>query len=155
MLLGISETLRQYLAGTIPDITVKTGTVTDLQETPADKTLMLVLYGIEQVTDVRPAPARLAAETHEPVALKLHYLVASPAQDASDSQQNLSRVLDAFYNHPVFTEGDLHATISTRVGRLTIQLESTPVESMSNLWSAFGTAMQLSLYYEVNAQPPP
>jgi hypothetical protein len=39
MLLGISETLRQYLLGTIPDTTVKIGAVGDLQAAPAEKSL--------------------------------------------------------------------------------------------------------------------
>jgi hypothetical protein len=153
MLLGISQTLRQYLLAAIPDASVKIGTVADLQAGSVDETLVLVLYQIEEVGNVRAAPARLPTETTEPVALTLQYLITSPAQDAGDSQQSLSQVLEAFHNHPVFTESDLHSTISTRVSRLTIQLRSTPQEELRNLWTAFRTPMHLSLYYEVNAQP--
>jgi hypothetical protein len=155
VLSGISETLRQYLVGAIPGATVKLGTAVDLQAGSPDKTLLLVLYGMEQVGGVRTAPARLATGTQEPVALNLHYLITSFAPDAGDSQDSLSQVLEAFHNHPVFTQNELHATISTRIGRLTIQLRSTSLEDLGNLWTAFGTAMQLSLYYEVNAQPSP
>jgi hypothetical protein len=115
---------------------------------------MLVLDGIEQVGDVRPAPARLA-ETVEPVALRLHYLITAPARNARDSQQGLAQVLESFHSHPVFTADELAATISTRIGRLTIQPRSTPLKDLRNLWTAFGTAMQLSLNYEVNVLPAP
>jgi Pvc16 N-terminal domain len=153
MLLGISETLRQYLLGTIPNTTVRIGAVGDLQAAPAEKPLLLFLYAVEQVSDVRTAPARVHAETQEPFALKLHYLITSPVQSASDSQQSLSQVLDAFHNHPVFTGDELQATISTRIDRLTIQLAPIQLDDLRNLWTALGTAMQLSLYYEVNAHP--
>jgi Pvc16 N-terminal domain len=155
MLLGISETLRQYLVGEIPDTPVQIGRVTDLSAKSSEQALILVLYEIEDAGDFRTAPARLAPESQEPVALRLHYLVTSHAQDAGESQHCLSQVLEAFHNHPVFTEGELHATIADRVGRLTVQLRSGLLADLPNLWTAFGTAMQLSLYYEVNAQPPP
>jgi hypothetical protein len=154
MLLGISQTLRQYLLGAIPDISVRLGTVADLHAGSVDETLVLLLYQLEEVGNVRAAPARLPTETQEPVPLTLQYLITSPAPDAGESQHSLAQVLDAFHNHPVFTEGDLHTTISTRVSRLTIQLRSTPLEELRNLWTAFETPMRLSLYYEVNAQPP-
>jgi hypothetical protein len=154
MLLGVSETLRHYLVATIPDTNVKIGAVADLLETSPEKGLLLVLYEIEDLGHIRTAPARLAPETQEPVALKLQYLVTCHAQDARESQQRLSRVLEAFHNHPVFTEGELHSTIANRIGRLTIQLRSGPLADLRNLWTAFGAPMQLSLYYEVNAQPP-
>jgi hypothetical protein len=154
MLLGVSETLRQYLVGTIPDTSVEIGAVADLLETSHEKALVLVLYEIEDLGHIRTAPARLAPETQEPVALKLQYLVTCHAQDAGESQQSLSHVLEAFHNHPVFTEGELHSTIANRIGRLTIQLRSGPLADLRNLWTAFGAPMQLSLYYEVNAQPP-
>lgn len=155
MLLGISETLCHYLAGEIQDTTVRIGSVTDLSTTSSEKALILVLYELEDAGDLRTAPARLARETQEPVALRLQYLVTSHAQDARESQHCLSQVLEAFHNHPVFTEGELHATIADRVGRLTVQRRSGALADLRSLWTAFGTAMQLSLYYEVNAQPPP
>jgi hypothetical protein len=99
--------------------------------------------------------ARLPAGQQEPFALKLHYLITSPVQNAADSQQNLSQVLEAFHNHPVFTGNELHATISTRISRLTIQLAPSSLDDLRNVWTALGTAMQLSLYYEVNAQLSP
>jgi hypothetical protein len=153
MLLGISQTLRQYLLGAIPDVSVRLGTVADLHAGSFDETLVLLLYQLEEVGNVHAAPARLPTET-EPVAVTLQYLITSPAADAGEAQQSLSQVLDAFHNHPVFSESDLDASISTRVSRLTIQLRSTPFEELRNLWTAFGTPMRLSLYYEVNAQPP-
>ena len=153
MLFGVSETLRQYLAGAIPDTTVTIGAVSDLSETSAEKTLILALYEIEELGHFRTAPARLAPETQEPVALKLQYLVTCRAEDAGESQHGLSQVLEAFHNHPVFAEGELYPTIANRIGRLTIQLRSAPLADLRNLWTAFGTPMQLSLYYEVNAQP--
>jgi hypothetical protein len=153
MLVGISETLRQYLLGAIPDTAVAIGTVADLQATSSDPTLLLVLYGIEGVSDVRTAPARVAAESQDPVALTLHYLITSSGQGAVDSLRTLSQVLEAFHDHPVFTEDDLDATISGSIGRLTIQFGSTSLEDLRGLWTACGTAMRLSLYYVVNAQP--
>ncbi len=153
MLLGVSETLRGYLAGTIPNTTVTIGSVADLSESSAGNELVLVLYEIEDLGHVRTAPARLAPESQEPVALKLQYLITSRAQDAGESQQALSHVLEAFHNHPVFTEGELHSTIANRIDRLTVQLRSAPLTDLRELWTAFGTPMQLSLYYEVNAQP--
>jgi hypothetical protein len=155
MLLGISETLRQFLAGTIPDTTVKVGAITDLAGKSSAKGLMLVLYEIEDAGDLLTAPARLAPDAQEPVALRLQYLVTAHGQGAGESQQSLSQVLDAFHEHPVFSGPELHAAITNRVGRLTIQLRSTPLEDLRNLWTAFGSGMRLSLYYEVNAQPPP
>jgi Pvc16 N-terminal domain len=153
MLFGVSETLRQYLTGAIPDTTVTIGTVSDLSEPSGGKALILVLYEIEELGHVRTAPARLASDTQEPVALKLQYLVTCRAEDAGESQHGLSQVLEAFHNHPVFAEGELHPTIANRIARLTIQLRSGPLADLRNLWTAFGTPMQLSLYYEVNAQP--
>jgi hypothetical protein len=154
MLLGISQTLCQYLLDAIPGTSVRIGTAADLRATSSDETLVLVLYQIEEVGGVRAAPGRLTTETPEPVALTLQYLITSPAQDAGHSQQSLSQVLEAFHNHPVFTDSDLDATISTHVSRLTIQLRSAPLDELRGLWTAFGAPMQLSLYYEVSAQPP-
>jgi hypothetical protein len=155
MLLGVSETLRQYLVGAIPNTAVEVGAITDLAGKAQAKALMLVLYEVEDVGELRAAPARLASGAQEPVGLRLQYLVTARGQDAGDSQRSLSLVLDAFHKHPVFTELELDATIANRVDRLTIQLRSTSLEQLRNLWSAFGTGMRLSLYYEVNAQPPP
>src|SRR5439155_20595222 len=129
------------------------GTVADLQVTSADTTLVLVLYAVEQAHDVRTAPARLGAETQVPAALRLHYLVTATTRDAGVAQATLSRVLEVFHDHPVFTEHEIDAAISSRIGRLTIQLGSPTLEDLSNLWTALGTPMQLSLSYEVNAQP--
>ena len=151
MLLGVSETLRQYLAEAIPDTTVAIGAAGDLSATPSETTLVLVLYAIEEVGHIRTAPARMVPEAQEPVALKLHYLVACRAQDAGESQHILSQVLEAFHNHPVFTEEELDATIANRIGRLTIQLRSVPLTDLSDLWTAFAAPMQLSLCYEVDA----
>jgi hypothetical protein len=155
MLLGVSETLRAHLAGTIPDVAVKIGSIADLARKQSADVLLLVLYEAEDAGDLRAAPARLAPDAQEPVALRLHYLVTVHGQDVGEVQERLSQVLEAFHEHPVFTGQELHATIANRVGRLTIQLKSTPLEDLRNLWTAFGTGMQLSLYYEVNAQPPP
>lgn len=155
MLLGISETLCRYLAGEIPDTTVRIGRVTDLATTSSEKALVLVLYEIEDAGDLHTAPARLPSETQEPVALRLQYLVTAHGQDAAESQHCLSQVLEAFHNHPVFTGRELHVTLEDRVGRLTVQRRSGPLADLRSLWTSFGTAMQLSLYYEVNAQPPP
>jgi hypothetical protein len=153
MLYGVSETLRQYLAGAISDTTVTIGAVSDLSDPSGENALILVLYEIEELGHIRTAPARLTSESQEPVALKLQYLVTCRARDAGESQHGLSQVLEAFHNHPVFAEGELHPTIVNRIGRLTIQLRSAPLIDLRNLWTAFGTPMQLSLYYEVNAQP--
>jgi Pvc16 N-terminal domain len=155
MLLGVSETLRQYLVGALPNKTVKVGAITDLAGKASAKALMLVLYEVEDVGELRAAPARLAPDAQEPVGLRLQYLVTARGHSAGDLQQSLSLVLDAFHKHPVFTRSELDATIADRVDRLTIQLRSTSLEDLRNLWSAFGAGMQLSLYYEVNAQPPP
>jgi hypothetical protein len=156
MLLGISETLRQYLLGAIPATTVEIGAVGDLQAAPAEKPLLLFLYAVEPASDVRTSPAPPPTETQQdPFALKLHYLITSPVQNARDSQQSLSQVLEAFHNHPVFSGNELDATISTRISRLTIQLAPTSLDDLRNVWTALGTAMQLSLYYEVNAQSSP
>jgi Pvc16 N-terminal domain len=79
---------------------------------------------------------------------------ASPTTKiAADSQQSLSQVLDAGHNHPVFAGDDLHATISTRIDRLTIQLAPIQLDDLRNLWTALGTAMQQSVYYGVGAHP--
>jgi hypothetical protein len=155
MLLGVSETLRQYLVRAIPNMTVKVGATTDLAGKAPAKALMLVLYEVADAGELRTAPARLAAVAQEPIGLRLQYLVTTRGQGAGDLQQSLSLVLEAFHKHPVFTEPDLDARIANRVDRLTIQLRSTSLEDLRNLWSAFGAGMQLSLYYEVNAQPSP
>jgi hypothetical protein len=151
MLLGVSETLRQYLAGAIPDTTVEIGAAADLAGTPSETTIVLVLNAIEEVGHIRTAPARMVPDAQEPVALKLQYLVACRAQDAGASQHVLSQVLEAFHNHPVFTEGELDSTIANRIGRLTIQLRSAPLADLCDLWTALGAPMQLSLCYEVDA----
>jgi hypothetical protein len=155
MLLGVSETLRQYLVGAIPDLPVEVGAITDLGAKASAKSLMLVLYEVEHVGEFRAAPARLAPDAREPLGLKLQYLITARGQGAGDLQQSLSLVLDAFHRHPLFIERELDAAIADRVDRLTIQLRSSSLEDLRNLWSAFGAGMQLSLYYEVNAQPPP
>jgi len=155
MLLGVSETLRAYLAGTIPDVAVEIGSIADLARNHSADVLLLVLYEVEDASDLRAAPARLAPDAQEPVALRLQYLVTVHGQDVGEVQERLSQVFEAFHQHPVFTGEELDTTIASRVGRLTIQLKSTPLEDLRNLWTAFGTGMQLSLYYEVNAQPPP
>jgi len=155
MLLGVSETLRRYLAGAIPTLSVEVGAITDLTDEAPAEALMLVLYEVEDVSELRAAPARLAPVAQEPVGLRLQYLVTARGQGAGDLQESLSLVLDAFHEHPVFTGADLDPTIADRVDRLTIQLRSASLEDLRNLWSAFGAGMRLSLYYEVNAQPPP
>jgi hypothetical protein len=154
MLLGVSETLRRYLAGAIPDMTVEVGAITDLAAKARAQALMLVLYAVEEAGELHTAPARLTPDALEPIGLRLQYLVTDRGHGAGESQESLSLVLDAFHEHPVFTGEELDATIANRVDRLTLQLRSTSLEDLRNLWSAFGAGMQLSLYYEVNAQPP-
>src|SRR5436190_10669193 len=124
MLFGISETLRQYLVEAIPGTAVKIAAITDLAGKASAKTLMLVLYKMEDAGDLRTAPARMAPDAQEPVALRLQYLITDHGLGADESQQRLSQVLDAFHEHPVFTGLELHATLANRVGRLTIQLRS-------------------------------
>lgn len=156
MLAGISETLRRYLADTIPGVTVELGTATDLQAPSPGMALALVLYAIEEAGEVRaavrPPPGTV---TERPIALRLQYLVTSLLPGATESQQSLSLVLAAFHDRPVFTAGDLDASISAQVDRLTIQLRPMPLEGLSDLWTALGAAMRVALYYEVNAQPVP
>src|SRR5262245_22144053 len=143
MLLGISETLCEYLVQAIPGTMINVGATTDLAAEASTKTLMLVLYQIEVAGDLRTAPARMAPDALEPVALRLQYLITAHGQSADESQQRLSEILDAFHQHPVFTGEELHCSLANRVGRLTIQLKSTPLEDLCNLWTAFGAGMKL------------
>jgi len=155
MLLDISETLRQYLVDAIPGATVKVGAISDLAGKASVKTLMLVLYEVEDAGELRTAPGRMAPDAKDRVALRLQYLVTGHGLSADETQQRLSQTLDAFHEHPVFAGAELHSTLANRVERLTVQLRSTSLDDLHDLWTAFGAGMKLALYYEVNAQPPP
>jgi hypothetical protein len=155
MLLGISETLRQYLVDAIPGTTVKVGAISDLAGRAATKSLMLILYEVEDAGELRTAPARMAPDAQDRVPLRLHYLITAHGVSVDEAQQRLSQTLEAFHEHPVFAGQELHSTLANRVERLTVQLRSTSLDDLHHLWTAFGIGMKLALYYEVNAQPPP
>ena len=85
--------------------------------------------------------------------LKLRYLITSMTANATDLQERLSRVLEVFDDHPVFHGEELDGSISDKVESLAVQLRAPAQDELESIWTALGTGMRLSLYYEVTAQP--
>jgi hypothetical protein len=153
MLLGISKTLREYLRSAIPGTDVEIAMLGAGLALPPPETVLVFLYVIEEVRESESLPARSGTQA-TPV-LKLRYLVTCTTANASDLQERLSRVLEVFDGHPVFRGRDLDQSISDKVETLVVQLRAPAQDELESIWTALGTGMRLSLYYDVTAQPSP
>jgi hypothetical protein len=151
MLLGISKTLREYLRSAIPETNVEIGMLGAGLALPPSDTVLVFLYLIEEVRESRRPPTR--GGTQAPPTLRLRYLVTCTTANANDLQERLSRVLEVFDDHPVFQGQELDESIADKVESLVVQLRAPAQDELESIWTALGTGMRLSLYYEITAQP--
>jgi hypothetical protein len=157
MLLGVSKTLKQYLTSAIPNTgdwveigLFQAGTPATL---PGDGHLALFLYAVEENAHLRNRPLELGSDgiyRRPPMALTLHYLVTYMTRNASDLQDWLSRVLQAFHTKPRLGAGELDSSIAGEVEELAVRLQAVSPDEVQKLWTALSIGMRLSLYYSVD-----
>jgi len=158
MLLGVSKTLKQYLAAAIPTAP-DTVEIAHFQQDspptlPGNGHLALCLYAVEENPHLRNRPLELAPDgTYQrpPLALNLQYLVTYMSKSASDMQDWLSLVLQAFHRKPRLGPGELDPSIAGDVEEISVRLRAMSPDDIQKLWTGLAMGMRLSLYYTVDA----
>jgi hypothetical protein len=158
MLLGVSKTLKQYLVSAIPNPADWVEIGLFQQDTPAtlpgNGHLALFLYAVEENAHLRNRPLELGTDgiyRAPPMALTLHYLITYMTKNASDQQDWLARVLQAFHTKPRLGPGELDPSIAGEVAELTVRLQAMSADEVQKLWTALAIGMRFSLYYAVDA----
>jgi hypothetical protein len=131
--------------------------------------LSVWLYRVERDSELlnlpreRLSPGQLR---HEPLPLRLHYLVTPLLDTASGAaeteQEMLGRVLQSFHDHPMLEGAHLQGGFQNTTVKLRIRLESMNLDETSKLRDMLklDKPYQLAVSYEVSvvnidsAQPP-
>ena len=158
MLLGVSKTLKQYLVSAIPNpgdwVEIGLFQQDNPATLPGNGHLALFLYAVEENAHMRNRPLELASDgtyRRPPMALTLHYLITYMTKTASDVQDWLSLVLQAFHTKPRLGPGELDPSIAGQVEEITVRLQAMSPDEVQKLWTALAIGMRLSLYYAVDA----
>lgn len=155
MLLGVSQSLQQYLLTAIPDSRADWVKIEAFQQDEAvsANNLIVFLYAAEENPHLRNQPLQPteAGYVRHPLALTLHYLVAYSSKDSDEVQRRLSSVLQAFHSRPRLGPADLHSSLLGRVESLSVRLRDMTPDELNKLWTALNVGMRLALYYEVDA----
>lgn len=157
MLLEISNTVRNFLVSSLPELDGSKVTVICSADGAAkgrrsDK-LVLFLYEVGESPNMRNEFRAVVdqADSTPPLALNLRYLLFFDTGDHADSLRMLSNVLELFHARPLLGPDEMDPGLVGRVEHLTITLESPGTEELNDLWSALGIDLKLALYYEVRA----
>jgi Pvc16 N-terminal domain len=158
MLLGVSKTLKQYLVSAIPNpgdwVEIGLFQQDNPPTLPGNGHLVLFLYAVEENPHLRNRPLEPGEDgiyRVPPLALTLHYLVTYMTKNASDLQDWLARVVQAFHTKPRLGPGELDPSIAGEVAELAVRLQSVSPDEVQKLWTALAIGMRLSLYYAVDA----
>jgi hypothetical protein len=165
-----SKTLQSYLKSRLleePDLAPffgSSGSMQVLLNTPEEMTdraidgLSVWLYRIVRDEERVNAPAERTSDNRlrrTPLPLRLHYLITPVIQEATDNtpetiQKILGKVLQVFYEHPIFRGAELLGGLDRSQTELTVRLESLSLEEIARLYEALLRSYQVSAAYEVS-----
>ena len=119
----------------------------------------LWLYRIERDEQTLNLPPRRSSRDnllHEPLPLKLHYLVVpvvdvTQRPDAPELEQNIiGAVMQVLHDHATLFGADLQGDLAGSSDEIHVRLESLDLDQMSRMWDALGKSFQLGISYEVS-----
>ena len=119
----------------------------------------LWLYRIERDEQTLNLPPRRSAKDrliHEPLPLRLHYLVVPVVDvkargDGPELEQHiLGAVMQVLYDRSILHGVDLKGDLAGSTEEMHVRLESLDLDQMSRMWEALEHAFQLCISYEVS-----
>lgn len=122
----------------------------------------LWLYRIERDEQTLNLPPRRLARDrllHEPLPLKLHYLIVpvvdvTQRQDGPELEQNiLGAVMQVLFDTAILRGAVLQGDLSGSGLEMHVRLETLDLDQMSRMWEALGHSFQLCVSYEVSVVP--
>ncbi|HEX4456654.1 MAG TPA: DUF4255 domain-containing protein [Polyangia bacterium] len=172
---GLSLTLRELVTQTLKtDVNLRTffdpslgGNMQASLLGPEDlaaqhEGVSLWLYRIERDEETLNAPPRRSARDrllHEPLPLKLHYLVVpvvdvTTRTDGPELEQNImGAVMQVFYDNAILRGAVLQGDLTGSNLEMHLRLEALDLDQMSRMWEALAHAFQLCISYEVSVVP--
>jgi hypothetical protein len=127
-----------------------------------DEGLAVWLYRIERDEQTLNLPPRRSARDrllHEPLPLRLHYLVVpvidvSQRQDGPELEQHImGAVMQVLHDHSILHGVDLKGDLAGSSEEIHVRLESLDLDQMSRMWEALEHSFQLCISYEVAVVP--
>src|SRR6185436_4915758 len=121
--------------------------------------ISLWLYRIERDEQTLNMPPRRSSRDrvlHEPLPLKLHYLVVpvvdvTQRPDAPELEQHImGAVMQVLHDHAILRGTDLKGDLAGSSEEFHVRLESLDLDQMSRMWEALGHSFQLCISYEVS-----
>jgi hypothetical protein len=122
----------------------------------------LWLYRIERDDQTLNLPPRRSARDrmiHEPLPLRLHYLVVpvvdvTQRQDGPELEQNIvGAVMQVLHDHANLRGADLKGDLAGSSEEMHVRLESLDLDQMSRMWEALEHSFQLCISYEISVVP--
>ena len=157
MLIGVSKTLQDFLTGAIADTrtdwVVLEALSGDPNAQPAENSLVLFLYAVEENPHLRNGPPvqTIDGYVRRPAALTLHYLIAYTGKTQKDVQERLALVIQAFHSHPRLDASRLDPSLLEQVDSLAVRMRDVPFDEANKIWTALNVPMRLALFYDVDA----
>ncbi len=127
--------------------------------TPMPEDLTVALYDIEEsdLSRNRPleeSPLGDGLLVRPPMLVRLSYVMAYFGTH-DEAQRRLARVIETFHTTPTLAASELDPRLAARVASLDVHLFSPSLDARNQLWTGFGRAMRLALYYHVDVAPIP
>lgn len=122
----------------------------------------LWLYRIERDEETLNRPPRRSGRDqllHQPLPLKLHYLVVpvvdvKQRSDGPELEQNiLGAVMQVLYDSAILRGAVLQGDLAGANLEMHVRLETLDLNAMSRMWEALAHAFQLCVSYEVSVVP--
>jgi hypothetical protein len=122
----------------------------------------LWLYRIERDEQTLNLPPRRSARDrrlHQPLPLKLHYLVVpvvdvTQRQDGPELEQNIvGAVMQVLHDHSTLFGAALKGDLAGTAEEMHVRLEPLDLDQMSRMWEALDHSFQLCISYEVSVVP--
>jgi len=122
----------------------------------------LWLYRIERDEQTLNLPPRRSARDrliHEPLPLRLHYLVVpvvdvTQRPDGPELEQNIvGAVMQVLHDHSTLRGVDLQGDLAGSSEEIHVRLEQLDLDQMSRMWEALDHAFSLCVSYEVSVVP--
>ena len=122
---------------------------------PTANRLHVYLHAVEEHGHMRNQPVVRTPEGYKraPLALRLHYVMSYFGNDHLEAQARLDRVVQVFHTTPILGPEVFRPALVGHVERLTVRMRSLGTEERSQIWTALGRPMRLSLYYDVDVAP--
>lgn len=120
------------------------------------------LYRIErdeQTLNYPPVRSARDRMLHEPLPLRLHYLVVPVVDvkqriDGPELEQHIvGAVMQVLYDHACLRGTDLKGDLAGSPDEMHVRLEQLDLDQMSRMWDALEHSFQLCISYEVSVVP--